>query len=116
MIKDLCFEIIQKCPNECIFCSSLASINKVTIIRFDTFKKTLDYILSKGGVEELSFSGGFISDNDFAKWNPNAYEGDKNGNLKLVKGLKVGADVPKTINKKKKVPTQKYKKKFCYSR
>ena len=45
MIKDLCFEIIQKCPNECIFCSSLASINKVTIIRFDTFKKTLDYIL-----------------------------------------------------------------------
>ena len=58
MIKDLCFEIIQKCPNECIFCSSLASINKVTIIRFDTFKKTLDYILSKGGVEELSFSGG----------------------------------------------------------
>lgn len=58
MIKDLCFEIIQKCPNECIFCSSLASINKVTIIKFDTFKKTLDYILSKSGVEELLFSGG----------------------------------------------------------
>lgn len=65
---------------------------------------------------ELSFAGGYISDNDFAKWNSNAYEGDKNGNLKLVKGLKVGSDVPKTINKKKKVPTQKYKKKYCYSR
>ena len=39
-----------------------------------------------------------------------------NGNLKLVKGLIVGSDVPKTINKKKKVPTQKYKKKYCYSR
>ena len=65
---------------------------------------------------ELSFAGGYISDNDFAKWNPNAYEGDKNGNLKLVKGLKVGSDVPKIINKKKKVPTQKYKKKYCYSR
>ena len=65
---------------------------------------------------ELSYAGGFISDSDFAKWNPNAYEGDKNGNLKLVKGLKVGSDVPKTINKKKKIPTQKYKKKYCYSR
>lgn len=65
---------------------------------------------------ELSFAGGFISDYDFAKWNPNSYKGDKNGNLKLVKGLKVGSDVPRTINKKKKVPTQKYKKKYCYSR
>lgn len=65
---------------------------------------------------ELSFAGGYISDYDFAKWNPNAYKGDKNGNLKLVKGLKVGFDVPKKINKKKKVPTQKYKKKYCYSR
>ena len=64
---------------------------------------------------ELSFAGGYISDNDFAKWNSNAYEGDKNGNLKLVKGLIVGSDVPKTINNKKKVPTQKYKKKYCYS-
>lgn len=65
---------------------------------------------------ELSFAGGFISDNDFAKWNPNTYEGDKNGNLKLVTGLIVGADVPKTINKKRKIPTQKYKKKYCHSR
>lgn len=64
---------------------------------------------------ELSFAGGFISDNDFAKWNPNAYEGDKNGNLKLVTGLIVGADVPKTITKKRKIPTQKYKKKYCHS-
>lgn len=65
---------------------------------------------------ELSFAGGYISDYDFAKWNPNAYEGDKNGNLKLVKGLKVGADVPKTVNRNRKVPTQKFKKKYCHSR
>ncbi len=58
MIKDLCFEITQKCPNECIFCSSLASINKNTMITFDTFKRTLDYILSKGIIQELSISGG----------------------------------------------------------
>ena len=65
---------------------------------------------------ELSFAGRYISDYAFAKWNPTAYENDKNGNLKLVKGLKVGADVPKTVNMKIKVPTQKYKKKYCYSR
>lgn len=65
---------------------------------------------------ELSSAGGYISDYDFAKWNPNAYEGDKNGNLKLVKGLKVGADVPKTVNRKRKIPIQKFKKKYCHSR
>lgn len=65
---------------------------------------------------ELSSAGGYISDYDFAKWNPNAYKGDKNGNLKLVKGLKVGADVPKTVNRKRKIPTQKFKKKYCHSR
>ena len=66
--------------------------------------------------EELSSAGGYISDFDYAKWNPNAYEVDKNGNLKLVKGLKASIDVPKTINKKRKIPTQKYKKKYCHSR
>lgn len=65
---------------------------------------------------ELSLAGRYISDYDYAKWNPNAYEGDKNGDLKLVKGLKVGADVPKKVNMKRKIPTQKYKKKYCHSR
>ena len=65
---------------------------------------------------ELSLAGRYISDYDYAKWNPNAYEVDKNGNLKLVKGLKASIDVPKTVNRKRKIPTQKYKKKYCYSR
>lgn len=65
---------------------------------------------------ELSSASGYISDFDFAKWNPNAYESDKNGNLRLVKGLKVSIDVPKTINRKRKIPTQKFKKKYCHSR
>ena len=65
---------------------------------------------------ELSSAGGYISDSDYAKWNPNAYEVDKNGNLKLVKGLKTSLDVPKTINRKRKIPTQKFKKKYCHSR
>lgn len=65
---------------------------------------------------ELSSAGGYISDFDFAKWNSNAYEVDNNGNLKLVKGLKASIDVPKTVNRKRKIPTQKFKKKYCYSR
>ena len=65
---------------------------------------------------ELSSAGGYISDSDYAKWNPNAYEVDKNGNLKLVKGLKTSIDVPKIVNRKRKIPTQKFKKKYCHSR
>ena len=34
----------------------------------------------------------------------------------LNRGLKVGSDVPKSINMNIKVPTQKYKNKYCYSR
>lgn len=81
----------------------------------DDSYKQLQAQLDKDSVE-LSSADGYISDYDFAKWNPNAYKGDKNGNLKLVKGLKVSNDIPKTVNKKRKVPTQKFKKKYCYSR
>lgn len=81
----------------------------------DDSYKQLQAQLDKDTVE-LSSAGGYISNFDFAKWNPNAYEVDKNGNLKLVKGLKVSIDVPRIVNRKRKVPTQKFKKKYCYSR
>lgn len=58
MVKDLCFEIIKKCPNNCLFCSSESSIEATTIIPFDIFKQTIDYFMKKGGVEEISLSGG----------------------------------------------------------
>ena len=58
---------------------------------------------------ELSFSSGGINDYDFAKWNLSAYHRNKKGNLILNKGLKVGFDVPRTVNMNIKVPTQKYK-------
>lgn len=58
MLKDLCFEIIKACPNNCLFCSSNASINCSEIIEFDLFKKTLEYIETKYGIEEISLSGG----------------------------------------------------------
>ena len=58
MVKDLCFEIIESCPNECKFCSSNSHIDKNKIISFDDFKKVIDYFISEGGIEELSLSGG----------------------------------------------------------
>ena len=57
-IKDLCFEIIQKCPNNCLFCSSESNFDKCNIVDFETFKKTINYFISLGGIEEISFSGG----------------------------------------------------------
>ena len=57
-----------------------------------------------------------ILDYAFAKYNLSIYHRDKNGNLKLNRGIKVGGDVPKSINMNIKVPTQKYKYKYkCYS-
>ena len=62
---------------------------------------------------ELSYFSD-ISDYAFAKWNISAYHRNKKGNLVLNKDLKVGFNVPKTINMNIPVPTQKYKHK-CYS-
>ncbi len=58
MIKDLCFEIIQKCPNNCIFCSSKSSYQKDNIIDFTTIKRTIDFFVKNGGIKEISLSGG----------------------------------------------------------
>lgn len=58
MLKDLCFEIIQTCPNRCKFCSSNSSIEKDKIISFDKFKETIEYFIKNGGIEEISISGG----------------------------------------------------------
>lgn len=57
-----------------------------------------------------------LSDYAFAKWNMSAYHTNKKENLVLDKNLKVGFDVPKTINMNIEVPTQKYKSKYCFSR
>lgn len=58
MVKDLCFEIIESCPNKCLFCSSNSRIDKKQIISFNDFKRVIDYFISEGGIEELSLSGG----------------------------------------------------------
>lgn len=63
---------------------------------------------------ELSYSSSNMNDYAFAKYNSSIYHRDKNGNLILNKGIKVGSDIPKTINMNIPIPTQKYKYR-CYS-
>ena len=58
MVKDLCFEIIEKCLNNCKFCSSNSNCNKSQIIEFEDFKRVIDYFMLNGGIKELSLSGG----------------------------------------------------------
>lgn len=58
MVKDLCFEIIESCPNECKFCSSNSCIDKKQVISFNDFKRVINYFIREGGIEELSLSGG----------------------------------------------------------
>ena len=64
---------------------------------------------------ELSFSNNIISDYAYAKWNSSAYHTNSKENLVLNRNLKVGFDVPKSINMNIKVPTQKYKNRCVYS-
>jgi len=39
MVKDLCFEIIESCPNECKFCSSNSCIDKNKLFRLMILKE-----------------------------------------------------------------------------
>ena len=47
---------IKEC--NCLFCSSESNFDKCNIVDFETFKKTINYFISLGGIEEISFSGG----------------------------------------------------------
>ncbi len=58
MLKDLCFEIIQTCPNRCKFCSSNSSKDKKTIIPIEHFKRAITHFINQGGIGEISISGG----------------------------------------------------------
>lgn len=64
--------------------------------------------------KELSYSSE-LSDLAYMKWNSSAYHRNSKGNLVIDRKLKVGLDIPKSINMNIKIPTQKYKKKYCYS-
>lgn len=64
--------------------------------------------------KELSYSSE-MSDLAYRKWNVSAYHRNSKGNLVIDRKLKVGLDIPKSISMNIKLPTQKYKKKYCYS-
>ena len=67
-------------------------------------------------IAELSYYHSYnMSDYDFVKCNSSAYHRNSKGNLSLVNGLTVGFDVPRTVNMNIKVPTQRYKHRFCIS-
>ena len=65
---------------------------------------------------ELSYSSNNINDYAFAKHNSSIYHRDKNGNLRLNKGINVCNDVPKIINMNIPITTQKYKNFYCFSK
>ena len=58
MINDLCFDIIQRYPNNCIFCSSNSDYQKSNTIDFSIIKRTIDFFTANGGIKEISLSGG----------------------------------------------------------
>lgn len=57
MIKDVSIEIIQKCVNECIHCSSCSTYESPMILQFDTIKKVICGLHTLG-VERICLSGG----------------------------------------------------------
>lgn len=75
----------------------------------------LQALLAKDAMQE-SVNPHYISDYVYAKWNLGAYHTNKNGNLVVDRKLNVGYDIPKSVNMNIKVPTQKYKSKYCFSR
>lgn len=56
-MKHVSIEIIQKCPNNCMHCSSISGMNCKEFLKADLIKKVFDG-LKKLNVDELSISGG----------------------------------------------------------
>lgn len=63
---------------------------------------------------ELSYVP-ILSDIVYRKWNPSAYHTTKSGNIVIDRKLNVGIDIPKRINTKVTLPTQKYKKRYIFT-
>ncbi len=56
-LREISIEIIRKCPNNCVHCSSCSSVRKREIISYDTICKVLDD--AKGlGLQTICLSGG----------------------------------------------------------
>lgn len=97
MLKDLCFEVIQTCPNKCKFCSSNSSKEKKIIISLEQFKRTITHFINHGGIGEVSISGGepFLHPELFEM-----IEFCKNNGLRTVvftSGIKRLSEIPKDM-------------------
>lgn len=56
-LKELSFEIIQRCPNNCIYCSSNSNYKAEHIIQYSTYKRVIDEAIELG-LSKLCISGG----------------------------------------------------------
>lgn len=56
-LKEITIEVTQRCPNYCIHCSSLSSLNCSTQLSFEDIKNVIDDAVSLG-VELICISGG----------------------------------------------------------
>lgn len=56
-LRELAIEILQRCPNRCIYCSSLSDLNKTYIIPFDKICQVVDDGKSLGAMR-ICLSGG----------------------------------------------------------
>lgn len=57
MLKEISIEVIRKCPNRCMHCSSFSTENCSEIIPFEIFKEVVTGA-KKVGLETICFSGG----------------------------------------------------------
>ena len=57
MLKEISIEIIRKCPNRCIHCSSFSTENCSEVIPFELFKEVV-VGAKKIGLQTVCFSGG----------------------------------------------------------
>jgi MoaA/NifB/PqqE/SkfB family radical SAM enzyme len=56
-LKEISIEIIQRCPNNCIHCSSNSSCSSKNIINYEVYKKTIDDAVDLG-LSRVCISGG----------------------------------------------------------
>lgn len=57
MLKEVSIEVIRKCPNNCVHCSSMSNRTCEEIIDFNKFKEVVDGT-HRLGIETICFSGG----------------------------------------------------------
>ena len=57
MLREMSIEVIRKCPNHCLHCSSSSSANCNEVISFDLFKKVVDGAANLH-LQTVCFSGG----------------------------------------------------------